>query len=201
MTLLLRTFMGGTTGRWRVERSQALRGPALPTVLRVAILQGHQATTPEDGGWLLRGVISYERYVLRAERAALVAQQPELGRLEATKAALIPITKSAAWWELTQEERRAILEDRSHHIAIGLKYLPAIARRLHHGHDLGEPFDFLTWFEYVPEDAEAFEELVGVLRQTEEWSYVEREVDIRLTREGEADEAILHSVGIVAGHE
>jgi len=57
-----------------------------------------------------------------------------------------------------------------------------VARRLYHSHDLGEPFDFLTWFEYAPEDARAFEDLVARLRQTEEWSYVEREVDIRLSR-------------------
>jgi hypothetical protein len=57
-----------------------------------------------------------------------------------------------------------------------------IARRLYHGYDLDEPFDFLTWFEYAPEDAGAFEELVGSLRGTEEWTYVEREVDMRLAR-------------------
>jgi hypothetical protein len=73
-----------------------------------------------------------------------------------------------------------IFEERSHHLAIGLRYLPAIARRLYHCHDLGEPFDFLTWFEYAPADGDAFEELVGILRQTEEWTYVEREIDIRL---------------------
>ena len=61
--------------------------------------------------------------------------------------------------------------------------LPAVARRLHHGRDLGEPFDFLTWFEFAPQDTAAFEELVGRLRATEEWSYVVREVDIRLKKE------------------
>src|SRR5437588_10839889 len=45
--------------------------------------------------------------------------------------------------------------------AIGLRYVPEIARRLYHCHDLGEPFDFLTWFEYAPTDGEVFEELVG----------------------------------------
>ena len=84
------------------------------------------------------------------------------------------------WWELTQDERRMIFEERSHHIAVGLRYLPKIARRLYHCHDLGEPFDFLTWFEYAPTDGEVFEELVGTLRETEEWTYVEREIDIRL---------------------
>jgi hypothetical protein len=47
---------------------------------------------------------------------------------------------------------------------------------------LGEPFDFLTWFEYAPEHATIFEDLVGVLRATDEWTYVEREVDLRLAR-------------------
>jgi len=132
--------------------------------------------------WVLRGVTSNERYVERPERTALVAVQQPLGRHDATRAALIPIRKTAAWWELTQDERRAILEEQSSHIAVCLEYLPAIARRLHHGRDLGEDFDFLTWFEFAPSDAGAFEELVGRLRDTEEWSYVEREIDIRLTR-------------------
>ena len=130
----------------------------------------------------MRGVTSYERYVHKMERSSLVVQQAELGRLEATRAALIPIKKSTAWWELAQDERRAIFEERSHHITIGLKYVARIARRLYHGYDLGEPFDFLTWFEYAPEDAGAFEDLVGSLRGTDEWTYVEREVDIRLAR-------------------
>ena len=182
MISLLHTFAGGTTGSWRVERIQAITGQTLPWVPRLAILKDNQPATREGSTWLLRGVTSYERYVHRSERCALVAQQPELGRLEATQAAFIPITKSAAWWKLTQDERRAIFEERSHHIATGLKYLPRIARRLYHGHDLGEPFDFLTWFEYAPTDAEAFEELLGMLRETEEWTYVEREVDIRLAR-------------------
>ena len=57
------------------------------------------------------------RYIERAEKEQLAAVQAELGRPEATYAALIPIKKSAAWWELTQEERRQIFEDKSHHIA------------------------------------------------------------------------------------
>ena len=183
MTNFIHLFVGGTTGKWRVERASALTGPALTPVPRLAILDGSQSTTPQDSVWLLRGVTSYERYVHRAERSALVARQPDLGRPNATRAALIPIKKSVAWWELTQDERRMIFEERSHHITIGLRYLPAIARRLYHCHDLGEPFDFLTWFEYAPADAEAFEELVGTLRETEEWTYVEREIDIRLVVE------------------
>ena len=109
--------------------------------------------------------------------------QEPLGRAASTRAALLPITKSEVWWDLSQDERRRIFEESSHHVATGLEYLPAIARRLHHGRDLGEPFDFLTWFEFAPEHASAFEELVDRLRETEEWDYVEREIDIRLFRE------------------
>jgi chlorite dismutase len=98
-------------------------------------------------------------------------------------AALIPIRKTAAWWNLTQEERRSIFEKKSHHIAEGVRYLPSVARQLYHSRDIGEAFDFLTWFEYAPEHSEAFEELVRTLRKTEEWEFVDREIDIRLMRD------------------
>src|SRR5207247_10070253 len=154
MTPLIHMFVGGTTGKWRVERVSTLIGPALTPVPRLAVFDGNQSTTPEDSVWILRGVTSYERYVHRTERSALVARQPDLGRPNATRAALITIKKSVAWWELTQDARRMIFEERSHHITVGLRYLPAIARRLYHSHDLGEPFDFLTWFEYAPADTQ-----------------------------------------------
>lgn len=124
------------------------------------------------------------RYVTKEERGLLWVREPALGRPAATRAALIPVRKTEQWWDLSQDERRAILEDRSRHIAIGLEYLPAVARRLHHSRDLGEPFDFLTWFEFAAPDAALFETLVERLRATEEWTYVDREIDIRLTWDG-----------------
>lgn len=147
------------------------------------MIEGNAPSQLDDRpAWVLRGVTSNERYVTRSEHNALMRKQEPLGRPSSTCAALIPITKSDAWWELPQDERRRILEESSHHVATGLEYLPAVARRLHHGRDLGEPFDFLTWFEFEPEHADAFEELVDRLRETEEWTYVEREIDIRLLR-------------------
>ena len=131
---------------------------------------------------MLRGVTSNERYTTSGEHRELAARQERLGRPGSIRAALIPVRKSEAWWDLAQDERRRIFEESSHHIATGLEYLPAVARRLHHGRDLGEPFDFLTWFEFAPEHAAAFEELVRRLRETEEWTYVEREIDLRLAR-------------------
>jgi hypothetical protein len=180
MRPLLVTFVGGPTGQWRAERIEAVRGAGLAPVERLRVLEGGDAARAAGIAWVLRGVTSNERYVSRHEQEALEAVQQPLGRPGCTRAVLIPITKSAAWWELPQVERRAIFEERSGHIATGLQYLPAIARRLHHGRDLGEPFDFLTWFEFAPADEGDFDELLGRLRASDEWAYVEREVEIRL---------------------
>jgi len=179
-------FRGGQSGAWRLTRLTPVKGaslartPALSSIYSASIAL---PILPSLTSWRLAGVASHVRYTERTEKNQLIEAQAPLGRPEATCAALIPIKKSAAWWELTQEERRQIFEDRSHHIAASLKYLLAIARQLYHCRDLGEPFDFLTWFEFEPAHADAFEELVAMLRATEEWNYVEREVDIRVERE------------------
>jgi hypothetical protein len=177
-------FVGGDAGPWRVVSNRAVLGEGLAPAARLDVVtDAFLATSTVPGAWVLRGVTSNERYVTRLEKTTLVATQAALGRPEARRGALIPLKKSAAWWALTQDERRAIFEDRSAHIAIGLDYLPAVARRLHHARDLGEPFDFLTWFDYGADDEARFDELLARLRATEEWKYVEREVDVRVVRE------------------
>ncbi len=175
-------FIAGRTGPWIVERNICICGDPLPWAPRLAVVADAADGSQDQGAWQLRGITSNERYVTRSEKIVLLAKQEGLGRAQATHAALIPIRKNAAWWALTQDERRAILEEQSQHIAIGLKYLPAIARRLHHCRDLGgaEPFDFVTWFEFAPADTGAFNELLAALRASPEWQYVDREVDIRL---------------------
>ncbi|HEY5988147.1 MAG TPA: chlorite dismutase family protein [Streptosporangiaceae bacterium] len=176
-------FAGAESGTWSIERLETVVGDPLALAPRLQVLEGSGRALPvSDSVWILRGVTSNERYVNRAEHSELASRQEPLGRAGSTRAALIPIKKSEAWWELAQDERRRIFEESSHHVATGLEYLPAVARRLQHGRDLGEPFDFLTWFEFAPEHAAAFEELVQRLRATEEWTYVEREIDLRLAR-------------------
>ena len=181
---LLVAFAAGGSGPWRIESIRTVSGESLPAAARLSVLEGAAAASSVGGAtWVLRGVTSNKRYVTRPEHDELAARQEPIGRAESTSAALIPIKKSGAWWELAQDERRRIFEESSRHVAKGLEYLPAIARRLHHGRDLGEPFDFLTWFDYAPDAAAHFEELVQRLRSTEEWNYVEREVDVRLARD------------------
>src|SRR5262245_10580081 len=176
-------FVGGSSGRWSIERLETVAGSSLALAPRLEVIEGPGAARPAgDAVWLLRGVTSNERYVTGDEHRELAARQEPLGRAGAARSALIPVRKSEACWGLAQGGRGRVFDESSHHIATGLEYLPAVARRLHHGRDLGEPFDFLTWFEFAPEHAAAFEELVLRLRETEEWTYVEREIDLRLAR-------------------
>jgi chlorite dismutase len=174
------TFIAGARGEWRIDRILPIAGEPLLRAERIDVRSSIVAAG--DGVWSLRGVAGHARYVERREKTELDLLSPPLGRAEAVCAALIPIKKSAAWWAMPQDERRAVLEERSHHIRDSVKYLPRVARRLFHARDLGEPFDFLTWFEFAPEHAAAFDELVAMLRAREEWTYVEREVDVRLSR-------------------
>jgi hypothetical protein len=174
-------FHAGEHGEWRIDRVLKVIGDTLPLAPRLAMHEGPGDDAP--AAWTLRGVTSNLRYTVERERQALLAVQAGLGRQQAGRAALIPIRKNAAWWDLAQDARRALLEEASRHVAIGMEYLPAVARRLIHCRDLGEPFDFLTWFEYAPEDEPAFDELLVRLRASAEWRHVEHEVDIRLERD------------------
>jgi len=172
-------FIGGDKGKWKVMSMTTICGQPIDKVAYIDILQ-HLENHLNKGIWTLSGFTSNIRYTEKVEREKLIAVQSELGRPLATCAALIPIRKSEVWWTMAQDERRKIFEAQSHHTETGLKYLPAIARKLYHCRDIGQPFDFLTWFEYAPNDSNKFDDLVKSLRETEEWKYVEREIDIRL---------------------
>ena len=162
-------FIGGNSGQWQVTKLETAIGEPFVMVSHLNISKS-SATAHTVGQWTLKGFTSNVRYAEKEERQKLSAIQADLGRPSAVCAALIPIKKNETWWSLAQDERRKIFENKSHHTEIGLKYLPAIARKLYHCRDIGQPFDFLTWFEYAPEHAEIFEELVLSLRSSEEWS-------------------------------
>ena len=175
-------FIAGTTGAWRIRRTEAIAGTGLDMASHLRVVHGSTGGPFPDCTWLLRGAASHARYATRSELTRLAEVQPGLGRPEATMAVMIPISKSAPWWDLAQDERRAIFDESSHHTQIGMDYLPAIARKLYHARDLDEAFDFLTWFEFAPEHEGSFDRLLERLRSTVEWKYVEREVEVRLLR-------------------
>jgi chlorite dismutase len=176
------SFIGGNSGNWKIRRMETITGEILPTV---PFIDFHPTHTPpvnlESTRWILRGSNAHVRYTDRNEVTELSMRQPPLNRPEAKFAALIPIRKSSQWWQMSQDERRRIFEEQSHHISMSMDYLPAIARRLYQSRELGEPFDFLTWFEFAPEHEDQFNELLLKLRSSKEWEFVEREIDIRLS--------------------
>ena len=174
-------FIGGDNGGWEVIKMSTLKGDPIEEVSHLKRISS-SIIKPKEGIWTLKGIVSNLRYTEKAEKEKLVAIQEDLGRPIATLAAFIPIRKSEEWWNLAQDERRKIMEESSKHTQIGMRYLPTIARKLFHSRDIGEPFYFLTWFEFAPADSNAFEELLYTLRSTEEWTYVEREIDIRLNK-------------------
>jgi hypothetical protein len=181
----LYSFVGSNSGRWRVTSTKVITGECLPDIVGLNIVNGNAVDDGTNATWILQGVTSNERYVTREEKDTLLSKQQGLGRPDSNCGVLIPIRKSAGWWSLTQDERRNIFENESRHNAIGLQYLPAIARRLHHCRDLSElqPFDFLTWFEFAEEHAEQFDRLVDRLRESREWSFVDRELEFRFRRD------------------
>jgi len=72
-------FAAGRAGPWRIERIDAVAGAPLPPAERLAVLEGPVDEEP-PADWILRGVVSHERYVDRREREALAARQAALGR-------------------------------------------------------------------------------------------------------------------------
>lgn len=176
------SFIGGNVGAWQVTSNQTIIGEPLESVQRIDIINLPASELKINSVWILQGFTSNLRYTLRAEVTQLRAKQEGLNRPNSGCAAMIPIKKNAEWWAMAQDERRAIFEEQSHHTEIGLGYLPEIARQLHHSRDLGEPFDFITWFEFAPEHTGIFDKLLLQLRSSKEWQFVEREVDIRLQK-------------------
>jgi len=167
-----------------VRSQDTLSGKPIARVEAVDMVAGLAVDMPADASWSFHGVTSNDRYTTRAEKTELIGRQVAVGRPEASQAALILLRKRADWWVLTQDERRAVLEEESHHIAIGMRYLPAVSRHLLHCRDLGTdaPFDFIGFLDFAPESEAAFDAMLVQLRATREWSYMEREIDIRLTK-------------------
>jgi chlorite dismutase len=173
------SFNAGNRGEWRMSEMRAVTGPGLAPFERL------EAFAPEEEAgavWSLSGVSSHKRYTTREEAVWMDSRPAPLGRSGARAAALIPIRKSPAWWSLAQDDRRAIFQESSAHISIGMDYVPRVARFLIHCRDGGGPFDFLTWFEFDPAHTPAFDDMLARLRATEEWLFVDREVDLRLVR-------------------
>ena len=88
-------------------------------------------------------------------------------------AVVFPLSKTKAWWALTQEKRQDYFLG---HNAVGFKHIKSIFRKLYHSRFVDPEQDFMTYFEYADADAGKFDALLSGLRDktlNPEWSYVE----------------------------
>jgi hypothetical protein len=179
---------GGLTS-YRVEEVRALSGRSLP------IAAGWQVTRVESLARIpsypcdicLQGVGQHLGYTSARDKLRLASLSlPSSGPL----AAVIAISKSAAWWALAHDERqeyfRRATGAREGHVAIGERYAAKIARRLYHARYLpASEWDFITYFEFSEEQAPSFRKLLASLRdprRNPEWGFVEREVEVWMRR-------------------
>ncbi len=144
-----------------------------------------------EAQWL--GNVRHLHYTPSAVRAELqkrsaVPYPPS----ENTVAVLIPIRKSAGWWNLAHDERQKYFEkkpERRNHTAIGYDYARKIYRKLYHARYLDKAaapdYDFLTYFEFQAEDRPVFQKLLHELRDLSlnpEWQFVDYELEIWLKK-------------------
>lgn len=103
---------------------------------------------------------------------------------EQPNAVVFPLSKTPAWWALTQEKRQNYffknpsMFGKNHlgHNGVGFKYINRIYRKLYHSRFIDPQQDFMTYFEYAQADADTFDALLSGLRDTtlnQEWKYVE----------------------------
>jgi hypothetical protein len=64
-------FTGAGAGQFRISSMRAVRGEALPTASHLHV--GQNGPVPRDASFVLRGVVSNERYTARSEKAELVS--------------------------------------------------------------------------------------------------------------------------------
>jgi len=138
-----------------------------------------------------RGVTQHSHYTTEIQREELDSRSHgEFEPSNETTAVLIPISKSAQWWQLAQDVRQTYFEkteSREGHTSIGLRYADRVYRKLYHSRYAGTslPYDFLTYFEFRSSHKNDFKALLAELRDTErnpEWTYVKLEYEIWMTK-------------------
>jgi chlorite dismutase len=127
--------------------------------------------------------LGYTRSTERAELAATAT--PGQG----AHVVVIPLTKSPGWWSLAHDERDRLFrgaDKADGHVTIGRPHAKTILRKLYHGRGVpGAGWDFITYFEFEPELAADFRDLLSGLRdplRNPEWAEVVRESEIWLER-------------------
>jgi chlorite dismutase len=110
---------------------------------------------------------------------------------EQPNAVVFPLSKTPAWWALTQEKRQSYFfgnpaqfgKDHLSHNGVGFKYINRIFRKLYHSRFIDQGQDFMTYFDFGDADAGTFDALLSGLRDDKrlnrEWIYVEEKPIVR----------------------
>ncbi|MFB9146530.1 chlorite dismutase family protein [Halomonas alkalicola] len=112
----------------------------------------------------LTGITKSLNYITKEESSDLNAAltSTSYSGEEPRYSIVVPVKKSAEWWNMSEEER---LEEMETHTEPTLAYLPNVKRKLYHSTGLADT-DFITYFE--TNDLEAFNNLMLSLAQVPE---------------------------------
>jgi hypothetical protein len=100
---LLVSFAAGNIRAWRIDRITPVAGDSLAGAPRLNVIESGNAMNGSTAAWTLRGSTSNTRYTTRSEVEQLASRQEGLNRPSATPAALIPISKTDAWWTMAPD--------------------------------------------------------------------------------------------------
>ena len=78
MDTRLFAFVGADIGPWRIVRAETRVGEPLPEAKRLNVVSASELQSETNAPWILRGITSNERYVMRAEKNEIVAKQQGL---------------------------------------------------------------------------------------------------------------------------
>lgn len=199
---MLRQLTTGFTGHlnfYRIKEINPVRGEVPADLARCLNVVRIEASMPLEKESLFpastpiiqfQGVTQHLQYTSDAQQQELNrCFIPELEPSDHTTAVLIPIGKSEEWWKLAHDRRQAHFQktDGSEgHTEIGLKYVDRIFRKLYHSRYLNPvpSYDFLTYFEFGDVYEKDFRSLLAELRDTKEWTFVNLEFELWMTKRG-----------------
>jgi chlorite dismutase len=128
-------------------------------------LQSSRFGTHLTGARVMHGLTKKPIYVPGFSDQMKTALKVPSHEGEKPYAIVVPIRKSAEWWELDQEKRTAMMQE---HTAVTLPFLKTVKRKLYHSSGLDD-VDFITYFETSA--LEDFHGLVLSLQKVKEFSY------------------------------
>lgn len=146
----------------RIHARELTTAQAFIRGFRDTTLGEHSQQTEAMVGLVREAVYTPDAPDLDAELDTRTYEGPEPPRY----AIVVPVQKTAEWWNLSEEERLDLMRG---HIEPTIEYLDRVRRQLYHASGLSD-IDFITYFE--TDDLATFHDLFRALQCIPEYSYV-----------------------------